>query len=266
MFAKQRLYLTADRSALVAEGNAAAAFLYAAPGDEIPESAARRFGLVDGELSGDMAPANTLVQAILRAAAMGVIGPIEIAGLTFTNEFRLFAKGDIDDEQLLAMVTAPQLVVEALQFVDDEAKDWGPIPGLADFIPKLALIVATARSIGADMPRLGDELSDELSLAVNAAALAADAANASPPPPGETDRSGDDGEKEDWKAGDMLAPDPAPDSAAPAAPATPAPAQETASEKSGDAPQENKEKAPAEDKEQKRGHDKGRSAKGAAKD
>lgn len=50
MIAKQRLYLTADKSAVVREGDEAAATLYATPGDEIPDSAAEKFGLVDGGL------------------------------------------------------------------------------------------------------------------------------------------------------------------------------------------------------------------------
>lgn len=50
MLAKARLYLTADRQALVMEGDADAAYLYVAPGDEIPDSAAARFGLIDGDL------------------------------------------------------------------------------------------------------------------------------------------------------------------------------------------------------------------------
>ena len=48
----QRLYLNADKSKLVAAGNRAAATLYASPGDEIPQSAAEKFGLVDGHLKG----------------------------------------------------------------------------------------------------------------------------------------------------------------------------------------------------------------------
>lgn len=50
MIAKQRLYLTDNRDALVAEGDERGATLYAAPGDEIPDDAAERFGLVDGDL------------------------------------------------------------------------------------------------------------------------------------------------------------------------------------------------------------------------
>lgn len=50
MEAKERLYLTEDREKLVKEGDSKGAFLYAAPGDEIPDDVAGRFGLVDGVL------------------------------------------------------------------------------------------------------------------------------------------------------------------------------------------------------------------------
>ena len=52
MKCRQRLYLTKDKETLVGEGDKAAATLYAVPGDEIPASAAERFGLVDGALKG----------------------------------------------------------------------------------------------------------------------------------------------------------------------------------------------------------------------
>ena len=48
--AKSRLYLNAAATALVEQGDKAAATLYCSPGDTIPDSAANRFGLVDGEL------------------------------------------------------------------------------------------------------------------------------------------------------------------------------------------------------------------------
>ena len=48
--ATERLYLTADASRLVAEGDPKAATLYCSPGDIIPQSAADRFKLVDGAL------------------------------------------------------------------------------------------------------------------------------------------------------------------------------------------------------------------------
>lgn len=50
MFAKERLYLTADKKKLVGEGDKRAAILYAAIGDEIPEAAAKSFDLVEGKL------------------------------------------------------------------------------------------------------------------------------------------------------------------------------------------------------------------------
>lgn len=52
MLCTQRLYLTADRKTLVAVGNKKGDTLYAVPGDTIPDSAAERFGLVDGHLKG----------------------------------------------------------------------------------------------------------------------------------------------------------------------------------------------------------------------
>jgi len=59
MQAKERLYLTGDRKALVGEGDKRAASLYAVPGDEIPQSAAERFGLVDGRLKSSAARIRT---------------------------------------------------------------------------------------------------------------------------------------------------------------------------------------------------------------
>lgn len=52
MICRQRLYLTAGNAALVAAGDPEAHTLYASPGDEIPDEAAERFGLVDGALPG----------------------------------------------------------------------------------------------------------------------------------------------------------------------------------------------------------------------
>lgn len=56
MHARERLYLNASRDALVRAGDPKAAFLYANVGDEIPQSAADRFGLVDGKLKKASAP------------------------------------------------------------------------------------------------------------------------------------------------------------------------------------------------------------------
>lgn len=52
VIARQRLFLNADKTKLVAEGDTEGAFLYVAPGDEIPEDAHEKFGLKDGALPG----------------------------------------------------------------------------------------------------------------------------------------------------------------------------------------------------------------------
>ncbi|MEL6485877.1 MAG: hypothetical protein AAFQ13_01855 [Pseudomonadota bacterium] len=54
--AAERLFLTADRSKLVRDGDDDAAFLYASPGDTIPQSACEMFGLVDGKLPAPKTP------------------------------------------------------------------------------------------------------------------------------------------------------------------------------------------------------------------
>lgn len=51
MQAKERLWLTADQAKIVPEGHKDAATLYAAIGDEIPASAAERYGIKDGAVS-----------------------------------------------------------------------------------------------------------------------------------------------------------------------------------------------------------------------
>lgn len=65
----QRLYLTADKAALVGHGDARAAFLYASPGDLIPIAEHERFGLVDGALPDFDAAAAAEAEAAERAAA-----------------------------------------------------------------------------------------------------------------------------------------------------------------------------------------------------
>ncbi len=50
MIAAEKLFLVADKSELVREGDERAAFLYATEGDEIPAEMAEQFGLVDGAL------------------------------------------------------------------------------------------------------------------------------------------------------------------------------------------------------------------------
>ena len=55
MEAKERLWWNADRSKILPDGHKNAAILYAAPGDEIPDSAAKKYRLVDGYLKGSAA-------------------------------------------------------------------------------------------------------------------------------------------------------------------------------------------------------------------
>jgi hypothetical protein len=55
MIARERLLLTADKSRLVRDGDPEGKTLYCTPGTEIPESAVKLFGLVDGRLGGGAA-------------------------------------------------------------------------------------------------------------------------------------------------------------------------------------------------------------------
>ena len=50
MKAKRRLALTADKTRVVPYESTAAAFLFAAPGQEIPKALAEKYGLVDGDI------------------------------------------------------------------------------------------------------------------------------------------------------------------------------------------------------------------------
>lgn len=52
MRAEERLWLTEKKDRLVPEGHSAAATLYAAIGDEVPDETAERFGLKDGLIKG----------------------------------------------------------------------------------------------------------------------------------------------------------------------------------------------------------------------
>jgi len=51
MTAQQRMYLSGSSDKLVPHGHKEAAILYATPGTEIPEEAAKRFGLHNGYLT-----------------------------------------------------------------------------------------------------------------------------------------------------------------------------------------------------------------------
>lgn len=73
MHARERLYLTADKQSLVGENDRNAAFLYAALGDEIPASAAEKFGLVDGRLKPAKPTRNeTLLGSSVLPAMVGI--------------------------------------------------------------------------------------------------------------------------------------------------------------------------------------------------
>lgn len=68
--AKERLYFTAARDALVRGSDDRAATLYAAIGDEIPDSASEQFGLVDGALPGFVEDSDT---PVIDAAAAAIV-------------------------------------------------------------------------------------------------------------------------------------------------------------------------------------------------
>lgn len=139
-----RLYCTADRSAIVLEGDEAAAFLYAAPGDEVPASAAERFKLTRdmiepiGAHAEAAAPIDDMsVQrpaGILRVAAIG--GElVEVAGFVFSSDAREFADREIDEAQLLAILSEPRLNVEAA--LEGLTEGFVPFPGRDAVIPTL---------------------------------------------------------------------------------------------------------------------------------
>lgn len=234
MKATARLYLTACATALVAAGDPRAARLYASPGDDIPDSAAQKFGLVDGTIAEGKLLTETYRNAILRVALGQGTEPLdlEVAGLTFGVEWRPFAVGEMDIAQLLAIIQHPSLTVEALQFVGDEAHHWAPIPGFDMFLPLLERQVAAAQTLGLAMPRIGEEIPAEIASFMWAPRIVAD----EPGLPVDPTQPIDD------------------------VPPPPPPVTSETQElpvKEADAPAETKEKGPAEDKEKKRGANKG---------
>lgn len=128
MQAAMRLFITADRKRLVAEGHPDGAFLYAAPGDEIPESAAEMFSLVEGRIDADAKAEE--IEGILRVATIDG-GSIEVAGFTFTSEWREFGAGQLDEGQLLEILKEPALTVEGALLGDQGG--WISFPG-RDFV------------------------------------------------------------------------------------------------------------------------------------
>lgn len=69
--AQERIYLTADRKTAVGEGDSRAAFLYAAPGDEIPEGAAEVLGIEAGKVKVKLAAKETKSPAAPAAVNAG---------------------------------------------------------------------------------------------------------------------------------------------------------------------------------------------------
>lgn len=139
MKAKQRLYLTASKTALVAQGDRRAATLYCTPGDEIPDSAAERFGLVDGALpDGDDDAADLGLHTadlpepgeVLRISIIeGAILADASLGLDFKpGELTTVREGEISEADLLAMLKEPALRVEAA-LVGDPSPGWVEFPG-----------------------------------------------------------------------------------------------------------------------------------------
>lgn len=113
--AAERLYLTADKSKLVAEGDKAAAFLYAGKGDTIPESACERFGLVDGKLKaakGGKPPSNKGGKTPANKEGSAPADKTTLASLT--------AIKGIGDATAGALVTAGIADAAALAAVDPE--------------------------------------------------------------------------------------------------------------------------------------------------
>lgn len=238
MKANARLYLTACATALVAAGDPRAARLYASPGDDIPDSAAEKFGLVDGDIADGKLLTETYRNAILRVALGNGTGLSEltIAGLRFDETWRPFAKGEMDIDQLLAIVQNPSLTVEALQFVGDEAHQWGPIPGIDQMLPLLERQIFAAQTLGLAMPRIGEEVPDEIQSFIWSPPIVAD------------------------EPGLPVDPTPPIDDVPPPPPPVTSETQELPV-KEADAPADTKEKAPAENKEDKRGANKASKAK-----
>lgn len=118
MQATERLFLTADRKSLVSEGHVDAAFLYAAPGDEIPEAAVQQFALVDGGLA-------KAVEALLRVASISG-ATIGVALFTFGPDWLEFGAGDLDEAMLLAILKEPALTVQGA--IEGESEKWIEFP------------------------------------------------------------------------------------------------------------------------------------------
>lgn len=130
MYAKERLYLTADQSKLVREGDGEGATLYAAPGDEIPDSAVARFGLVDGTIGAEGLVLFEIGEDdLIRVRLLSLAdSPIIVSEHLFGHEYRGFGDGQLDEAQLLAILKEPRLEVLAA-LVETSPVEFVPFPG-----------------------------------------------------------------------------------------------------------------------------------------
>jgi hypothetical protein len=123
----QRLYLTASAAALVGHGHPDAVALYASPGDEIPQSAADKFGLVDGHLEG-FDPATVPAAAEDQAPVPGpTIDATQDLYLSKDGK-SLVAQDDGDAGELYAKVgdQIPQEAHDSFGLVGGHLKDFDP--------------------------------------------------------------------------------------------------------------------------------------------
>ena len=111
----QRLYLTADRKRVVGDGDKKAATLYAVPGDEIPQSAADAFGLVDGHLKGFDPDAKAAAEEKAAADAAA-------AEASAKADAEAKAKADAEAAEAAAKVDAEAAAKEAAAGQDKELK------------------------------------------------------------------------------------------------------------------------------------------------
>ncbi|ALJ14261.1 hypothetical protein [Sphingopyxis macrogoltabida] len=132
MIAKERLLLTADKSRLVADGDPEGATLYCTPGTEIPDSAAKLFGLVDGRLGeGTVLVVEADEGGLIRVRIFDTIADeaIDVANMRFTHEFRLIGENEIDEGGLLEILKEVRLDVQAALISPEKETLWVSFPG-----------------------------------------------------------------------------------------------------------------------------------------
>lgn len=168
MKATARLYLTASKTALVAQGDPRAATLYCIPGDEIPDSAVARFGLIGGGL-GDGAPEPGAMDvepagadlpdagSILRISILEGATPSDTSttlGLDFkVGEKTTIRSGELNEAELLVLLRDPALAIEAA-LVGDPSPGWVPFPYQQEAIARLEADVAADIEAGREPARV----------------------------------------------------------------------------------------------------------------